>query len=51
MGAVLRFLALREAAGIKWKTNMHRMVHLVYQIDKLGNPLHVATWEDESLNL
>ena len=49
--ASLRFLALREAAGIPWIPKMHLMVHLIFQTPRFGNPLHCATWADESNNL
>eukprot|EP00974_Lingulodinium_polyedra_P024454 2366746-Lingulodinium_polyedra.AAC.2 len=48
--AVLRFLGLRAAAGLPYTPKMHLMLHLVHQSKRFGNPLHVATWADESLN-
>lgn len=50
MDAMLRFLALREEAGIPWKPKMHLMLHLAHQTGKFGNPLAGATWHDEGLN-
>jgi len=49
--AVLRFLVMREPAGIGYIPKMHEMVHLVYQSRRAGNPRHWATWEDEGLNM
>ena len=50
MDATLRFLTLREEAGVLYKPKMHLMVHLIFQTKKFGNPKHVATWFDEGLN-
>ncbi len=50
--AVVRFLSVRESAGISWKPKMHLMVHLVCQSARCGNPRCLAsTWVDEGLNM
>ena len=46
----LRFNSLREVAGIPFLPKMHLMMHLAAQSQRLGNPLFVAVWVDESLN-
>ena len=48
--ATLRFLSLRNDAGLPFTPKMHLMLHLVHQSSRLGNPLYVATWADEGLN-
>ena len=48
--AMIRFLVLREAAGLQFKPKMHLMLHLVQGIGRFGNPLHTGTWVDEGLN-
>ena len=50
LDAALRFLSVREAAGLPWTPKMHLMLHLVHQSNIFGNPLHMATWVDEGLN-
>ena len=50
LDAVVRFNACREAAGLAWSPKFHLALHLVQQCGEFGNPLHRATWVDESLN-
>lgn len=50
MDSALRFLAVRERAGIPWIPKMHLMLHLGFQCEQFGNPLYVATWVDEGIN-
>ena len=49
--AVVRFLTVRQSAGIPYKPKMHQMVHLAYQSGFVGNPRCIATWVDEGLNM
>jgi len=46
----IRFMTLREKAGIPYKPKMHLYIHLVYNSGRLGDPLHLGTWIDEGLN-
>ena len=45
--AFIRFLKLREAAGIPYKPKMHLMLHLALQSNRFGNPKDVGTWFDD----
>ena len=47
----IRFLHLREAAGLPYKPKKHLGVHLVLEAKHFGNPLRTGTWVDEGLNM
>jgi hypothetical protein len=49
--AAIRFLCVREAAGIHYKPKMHLMLHLVVSAGRFGNPRCLGTWVDEGLNM
>ena len=45
------FLSLHEDTELPFIPKFHPMVHLGVQCFDLGNPIQLATWHDESLNL
>ena len=49
--SAVRFLSVRAQAGIDFKPKMHLFVHLCVSAGRFGNPLFVATWEDEGMNM
>ena len=48
--AVLRFVSLREAAGVAFKPKAHLFVHVLHDAVRFGNPYRTGTWLDEGLN-
>ena len=50
LDAMLRFLNMHQEAAIPFIPKFHLMVHLGYQSLRMGNPICLATWHDESLN-
>eukprot|EP00974_Lingulodinium_polyedra_P043289 4157022-Lingulodinium_polyedra.AAC.1 len=49
---MLRFLGPRATTGLPCTPNMHALGVLPLRIraKRFGNPLRVATWDDENLN-
>ena len=48
--ALLRFLTLREDAGIAFKPKAHLAAHIIHDLWFFGNPMRTGTWLDEGLN-
>jgi hypothetical protein len=48
--AIVRFVTLRESAGVLFKPKCHLMVHMLEDALKFGNPRCTGTWLDEGLN-
>ena len=50
IASVVRFLGVRESAGLPWIPKCHLAVHLAFQCRFFGNPMYNGTWIDEGLN-
>ena len=48
--AMVRYLAVREAAGIPFKPKIHLAAHMILDSAYFGNPCRTGTWLDEGLN-
>jgi hypothetical protein len=48
--ALIRFVTLREAAGIVFKPKAHLVTHMIADLGRFGNPCNTGTWVDEGLN-
>ena len=48
--ALVKFVGLREAAGIPFKPKAHLTVHMISDCARFGNPRLTGTWVDEGLN-
>ena len=46
----VRYLALREPAGLPWRPKCHMFLHLVFESRVFGNPRVTGNWVDEGLN-